>query len=51
MEPVNHLINSFLVVVTQFAVIHMEAYHNLFAFDSLVGYTWIIWIDFESDIH
>jgi hypothetical protein len=49
LEPINHVIISSAAMVTQFAVIHMEAYCHLRAINSLVCHAWIIRIDFESD--
>jgi hypothetical protein len=43
------LLALLLALVTQFAVIDMEAYCHLRAIDSLVRHAWIVRIDFESD--
>ena len=45
----NFLIHS-LLMMTQLAVIHMEANHCLTAFDHLVGYARIIWVEFETNV-
>ena len=49
-KVLDHAIHDLLLAMTELAVIHMEAYHHLLAFDRLVGYAWIVRIDDELDV-
>jgi hypothetical protein len=48
-KPCDHLIHDLGLMVTQLAVIHMEAYCHLLPFDHFVSHAWIVQIEFETD--